>query len=51
MYADALASGRPSAITVRSAVARAYQACEVPQCGQPTEVVTGALNTKPQEQL
>jgi hypothetical protein len=28
---------------------RDYQACEVPQCGQATEVVTGAWNWKPQE--
>jgi hypothetical protein len=27
-----------------------YQACEDPQCGQATEVVTGAWNWKPQEQ-
>jgi hypothetical protein len=24
-----------------------YQACSVPQCGQPTDVVTLALKTKP----
>jgi hypothetical protein len=28
-----------------------YQACEVPQCGQATDVVTGAWNWKPHEQL
>jgi hypothetical protein len=28
-----------------------YQACPVPQCGQATEVETGAWNWKPQEQL
>jgi hypothetical protein len=28
-----------------------YQAWAVPQCGQPTEVDTGASNTYPQEQL
>ena len=27
-----------------------YQACSVPQCGQPTEVVTAALNAKPHMQ-
>jgi hypothetical protein len=29
---------------------RLYQAWAVPQCGQPTEVVTGALKTKPHSQ-
>ena len=28
-----------------------YQACLVPQCGQPTEVETSALKAKPQVQL
>jgi hypothetical protein len=27
-----------------------YQACSVPQCGQPTDVVTAALNAKPHMQ-
>ena len=27
-----------------------YQACSVPQCGQPTEVVTDALKAKPHMQ-
>ena len=26
---------------------RGYQACSVPQCGQPTDVVTAALKAKP----
>ena len=29
----------------RAGVKRTYQAWSVPQCGQPTEVVTSALNT------
>ena len=29
---------------------RGYQACSVPQCGQPTEVVTAALKAKPHMQ-
>jgi hypothetical protein len=28
-----------------------YQACVPPQCGQPTEVETGASNTMPHWQL
>jgi hypothetical protein len=28
-----------------------YQACVLPQCGQPTEVETGASKTNPQRQL
>ena len=27
-----------------------YQACSVPQCGQPTDVVTAALKAKPHMQ-
>jgi hypothetical protein len=30
---------------------KAYQACVALQCGQPTEVETGAWKTKPQWQL
>ena len=37
-------------MTVRSAVAN-YQAWAQPQCGQPTDVVTGAVKTKPQPQV
>jgi hypothetical protein len=31
----------------RTGVAACYQACEPPQCGQPTEVETVAWKTKP----
>jgi hypothetical protein len=34
----------------RSAGRLRYQACSVPQCGQPTDVVTAALKAKPHVQ-
>ena len=37
----------PAEPLTRAAAADVYQACSVPQCGHPTDVVTAALNAKP----
>jgi hypothetical protein len=42
------AAATPMTSRVSSLISAAYQAWLVPQCGQPTEVVTSALNAKPQ---